>query len=92
MKQNKDLQAQEILDIARTVINILDNGTEFRLKDLFLGVQWDDFLLRERIKAGTIFRKEVDKNNYSNSVIYTNKNSSNSAVYKKIDPRLNSLS
>lgn len=82
MLNEENFKANEILDDAKSVINRLDPGTEFKLKDLFKGIDWDRFPKKERLSAGITFKSDVDAGRYP--VIFTGKTSSNLAVYKKI--------
>lgn len=81
MKKNEEYTARDILGDAQAIINKLTSGKEFKLKDLFRPIDWDEFPKNERLAAGTIFRsKSTDEDSL---VINTGKTSSNSLIYKK---------
>jgi len=82
MKPLNMFNANDIIDQARSIINRLEAGSEFRLKDLFRGIEWDEFKKNERLSAGTMFRAQA--NSRQLPVVSTGKTSSNSAVYRKI--------
>lgn len=82
MENNNEYTALDILDDAQAIINKLPSGKEFKLKDLFRPIDWDEFPKKERLAAGTIFRSKSTDKNYP--VINTGKTSSNSLIYKKI--------
>ncbi|MBD5832916.1 MULTISPECIES: single-stranded DNA-binding protein [Bacillota] len=83
MKQPNQYTATDILEQAVSVVNSLDSGTEFILKDLFTGVIWNEFQKSERLSVGTLFKNAVTGGFLQSKVQPTGKSSSNSAVYKR---------
>ncbi|MCM0598432.1 MULTISPECIES: single-stranded DNA-binding protein [Periweissella] len=83
MQQPNNYTATDIFEQAISVVNSLDSGTEFILKDLFTGVIWNEFQKSERLSVGTLFKNAVTGGVLQNKVENTGKSSSNSAVYKR---------
>ncbi|WP_225667059.1 DUF1413 domain-containing protein [Lactococcus garvieae] len=78
------MKSSDILDEAKFVINRLKPGVQFKLKDLFRGVDWSGFDKSARLSAGGDFKSEVETGSLINLVEYTGKTSSNSALYVRI--------
>lgn len=49
MENNNEYTALDILDDAQAIINKLLSGKEFKLKDLFRPIDWDEFPKKERL-------------------------------------------
>ena len=56
-----------ILNEARQKISTLNLNTQFSLKDLFLGVQWESFSGGERRELGRRFKYAVNKGEVPNT-------------------------
>lgn len=56
-----------ILNEARQKISTLNLKTQFSLKDLFLGVQWESFSGGERRELGRRFKYAVNKGEVPNT-------------------------
>lgn len=61
----------------------LGSGTEFCLKDLFDGVEWNDLTVGTRLGFGRYFKNEVLEGHIPN-VVYIGKAQNNSAKYRKV--------
>lgn len=73
---------EKLLRIIAEKIDSLDEGNEFFLKDLFNGIEWNEFQTGERLSLGRRFKNSVLTKKIAN-VIYIGKASNNSALYKK---------
>ncbi len=67
---------------AKNKIGETSANTEFFLKDLFDGVEWNNLTVGERLGFGRFFKGEVLEGNVPN-VQYIGKAQNNSARYKK---------
>ena len=56
-----------LLNEAREKIATLETNTQFSLKDLFLGVQWESFSGGERREFGRRFKYAVNKGEFPNT-------------------------
>ena len=72
-----------LLNKAIIHIEILPNGTTFKLKDLFIGYEWINIPKGDRLHLGKTFKRAV-MNKTIESVEYLGKSSDNSAVYRKV--------
>ena len=61
----------------------LNSGTEFCLKDLFDGVEWNDLAVGARLGFGRYFKNEVLEGHIPN-IVYVGKAQNNSAKYRKV--------
>ena len=62
--------------------NTLSGGTEFCLKDLFDGVEWNALDVGSRLGFGKYFKNEVTEGHIP-SIVYLGKAQNNSAKYRK---------
>ena len=60
----------------------MHENTEFLLKDLFDGVEWNNLTVGERLGFGRFFKDEVLEGHVPN-IYYIGKAQNNSAKYKK---------
>lgn len=67
---------------AKDAVNNLQTGSEFTLKELFQGFEWEQLSKGNRIALGKYFKNEV-KCGKVDGVIYIAKNSNNSSKYMK---------
>ena len=58
---------EALLNEARQKIATLNTNTQFSLKDLFLGVQWETFTGGERRELGRRFKYAVNKGEIPNT-------------------------
>lgn len=63
-------------------IGELENGTIFVLKDLFLGVEWNELAKGEKTNLGRKFKENVDEKTIPN-VIVINSPKGTSTTYQK---------
>lgn len=70
------------MDRAKSRLSKTGANTEFFLKDLFDGVEWNDLTVGERLGFGKFFKSEVLEEHVPN-VKYIGKAQNNSARYKK---------
>lgn len=67
---------------AKEKVNDLIAGTEFVLKDLFEGIEWNSLPVGDRLLFGKFFKNEV-KSGHVPAVTYLGKAQNNSAKYIK---------
>jgi hypothetical protein len=70
-----------LLTQALKELNNVPVGTEFTVKDLFLGYYWNSLPRTERLTLGTLFLHAIQTNP---SIEKIHKNSANQQLYKKI--------
>lgn len=59
-------------------------GTEFKIRDLFSKIEWNDFTKSSRIAVGRQFLKKVKTDLYfSEEYAFVRKDSDNAAIYRK---------
>ncbi|MBD8026335.1 DUF1413 domain-containing protein [Ureibacillus sp. Re31] len=62
----------------------LPPGTEFKIRDLFSKIEWNQFTKSSRISAGREFLKKVKTDLYlSGEYSFVRKDSDNAAIYRK---------
>lgn len=61
----------------------ISNNSEFKLKDLFDGVEWNSLPVGNRHSFGRCFKNEVLEGHIPN-VLYVGKSQNNSAIYRKV--------
>lgn len=65
-------------------INSLDDGAEFKLKDLFDGVKWEKLPAGDRKSFGKYFKNDVLEGCVANTV-YIGKSPNGSSEYRKVN-------
>ena len=70
------------MDRAQSRLSQIGENTEFFLKDLFDGVEWNALTVGERLGFGRFFKNEVSEGRVPN-VEFIEKAPNNSARYKK---------
>lgn len=70
------------MDRAKSRLSKIGENTEFFLKDLFDGVEWNALTVGERLGFGRFFKNEVLEGRVPN-VEFIGKAQNNSARYKK---------
>lgn len=73
---------ENLLEKARESINNMRSDTQFRLKELFLGTEWNDLSKGDKLNFGKTFKKDI-KDGKIRNVQYIGKADNNSALYKK---------
>ncbi|MGN0654665.1 MAG: DUF1413 domain-containing protein [Oscillospiraceae bacterium] len=73
---------ENLLEKASESINDLRPDTQFHLKDLFIGTEWNDLSKGDKLNFGKTFKKDV-KDGKIRNVQYIGKTNNNSALYKK---------
>lgn len=72
----------QLMDYAVSKIECLPNNSEFLLKDLFDGTDWNSISKGDRIGLGKYFKNKVTKGNVPD-VVFIGKAPNNSARYLK---------
>lgn len=73
---------ENLLQKAEQKILALNADTEFFLKDLFEGTEWNKLKKGEKSSFGKLFKNSVDNGRFIN-IVYIGKAPNNSAIYKK---------
>ncbi len=79
---NTNITANDLLLLAKKELESVPKGTEFLVKDLFKGYEWNLYQKNTRLLLGTLFLNYVQSE--KPSVLILKKTSSNQQKYKKI--------
>lgn len=77
------MNANDLLNEAIEMLNQLESGDTFIVKDLFLGIRWNKFPRSERLTLGTLFLNYA-KTEGSRIITPDGKNSAQQQKYKVI--------
>lgn len=78
---NTNINANDLLLLAKAELNNVPSGTVFLVKDLFKGYEWNLYPKNVRLMLGTLFLNYIESEN--TSIHKLEKTSSNQQKYKK---------
>ena len=74
---------QELFELAKDALDMVENGETFIVKDLFTGLEWNRIPKGLRTKLGSIFLSFV-QNQTPQLFVENGKTPQNQQIYKKI--------